>query len=376
MTKPRLELVIFSDLHAHNFRYGSKRIVHPDRNVQGLYNSRLLDCVAVLRQIETYCGQHQITNILFGGDLFHRRSSVSTDVFSRVYEEIATSFRTFTMIPGNHDYGDRAGHVHSLLSFDHLFNVTVMDSVGFTNLVSSSGDKAVGLVTVPYTDNPDKAREWLKQAGELADTKFTKKATKILLAHLGMQGARVGSDYVLVSPGDPGVDDVPYDKFTACFFGHFHQHQKIFRNGWYIGATHSHNWGDANTIRGFLHVKVFDDHVTFQQIESKAPRFLNVRKGHTMDIQPGDFVRYHMESGEGSLEVSEIEEQYGTGHVELIEYNDEPTEELKISDNNLDPRILAERWVDSQTKRNDEEFRKTLLELGKELLSEAEGEML
>ncbi len=370
MEKPLLELVLFSDMHAHNFRFGAKRVMHEDGS---MYNSRLIDCVTVLREIKAYCVKHNIEHVLFGGDLFHRRSILHTDVFNVIYEEIANmSNLKFVMIPGNHDYADRAGNVHSLVPFGRLPNVIVLEEYS----LSTVGDK-IAVAAVPFTDDPAEAKERLKVAGEMADR--NKEVTGnpcILLAHLGMQGAKVGSDYVLVSDSDIGVDDVPYDKFTACFFGHYHQHQQLFPNGYYIGATHHHNWGDANTERGFIHLKVFQDAIEFERIETSVPRFLNVREDtiDSIHFRPSDFVRYHTTSDAGSLSAGELGQKFGVEQVELIEHRKDELEELRLPDDTLEPQKLVEVWTSSKVEEGSN--RDELIELGKKLLAEAEEQIL
>jgi len=371
LSKPLIELVAFSDLHAHNYRYGSKRVPHP--NAGGLFNSRLLDCVSVLRDIEKYCVDHVIKHVLFGGDLFHRRSVLHTDVFNVIHREFARMNQLhFTMLPGNHDYSDRTGHIHSLEAFSQLPHVDVLDKHKRYLFDPEDHSTCMAILPVPYTDDREEAKKRLEHAGELAENQ---NVPTLLLAHLGMQGATVGSDYVLVSDSDIGVADVPYEKFTACLFGHYHQHQQLFRNGWYIGATHQHNWGDANTNRGFLHIRVFDDRIEFVQVPTSAPRFFNIQEvdPDAVEVHPRDFVRYHTRAG-GIRDVREVEQRYNNHHVEIIEHNETEQEDLRLPEGTLEPRALVESWVSS--KNTDKDSTEAKIALGKELLAEAEDEVL
>lgn len=360
------DILLFSDLHAHNFRYGKKLVPHIDKHVPGMFNSRLMDCICAVREMTDYAQEHDIKTVLFGGDMFHTRSVISTDVFTAIYREIermAYKVDHIVMIPGNHDYGDRSGHVHSLQPFASIQNVTVMDRVGVVET------PVADIVCVPYTDDPTIAKKSLSMAGSLAGISSR---PSILLAHLGMQGATVGSDYVLISKSDIEVDDVPYNDFTACFFGHYHLHQKLFRNGWFIGATTGQNWGDANTTRGFLHLRLAcKDGMFFDQIETSSPRFINlVEGGDPMDTRENDFVRYHYQ-GDKPLDFSGV-----AGNVEPIQHIEEDETALELPKDSLDPSSLVELWVEHQDSNKKLTQMKELVDLGKQLLAEAEGMLL
>jgi DNA repair exonuclease SbcCD nuclease subunit len=263
-------------------------------------------------------------------------------------------------IPGNHDYADRNGNIHALSIFN---NIVVSDEV---QLIFGSGGEAI--ITVPYTDDIALAKEYLKKAGELA----SKEEIVILLAHLGMQGAKVGSDYVLVHDSDISVDDVPYDNFTACLFGHFHQHQQLFKNGWYIGASHQHNWGDVNTKRGFLHCKIDDaGKFSFDFIETQS-----ARKFHRLstvelaskksEIRPFDHVAITDVPSMSMARRLEIQLGLETSIVlasEEIEETDDS--DMKLPSLNL--KDYVGKWVQYKLNKDNKE----LENLGMSILSEA-----
>lgn len=361
MSKVLKEFLVFSDLHAHNFRYGADRTTIPGR--KGLYNSRLADTVSVLREIRDYAEYYNIKTIVFCGDLFHRRTSVPTDVRHVIFD----TFREFEdhgihlyAIIGNHDMGDRRGYVHSLagLSSDYI---EVFDrDVGRTSFGN------LDFVFVPYTDDIEEARRRLKAAGDLVEDD-----PAILFAHLGMQGAKVGSDYVLVSDTDVSVKDVPHEKFAACFFGHFHEHQQLFKNGWYVGATHQHNWGDAYGSRGFLHVKAYNDGaVEFEQIGTMAPDFVITRDGNTSRGVPSmmkenDFVRNITKDPYQDKDA--LKERWGIKHLELVSENSENEQVFKLDISRFSPSNMLEDWVDF---KNPDVDRETVIAVGKDILKD------
>lgn len=356
MAKP-FEFVIFSDLHAHNFKYAADRKAIP--GLMGLYNSRLADTALVLDEIIDYCKVNGITTAVFCGDLFHRRTSVTTDVrcviIDRLHKFVDEDIQLH-MIPGNHDMGDRHGYIHNLVGVGELSeHIHVYSRVGFVDF-----DQAQ-FVFIPYRENLSDAKKDLASAGELAET--TDKPS-ILFGHQGIKGAVVGSDYVLINDSDITVPDIPGDKFAACFFGHFHQHQQLSANAWYVGATHQHNWGDVGGSRGFLHVKV-DENVTFSQIETQAPKFVVVREA---DKKPRkkDFVKLITDASFADRE--ELKKEWGLDHLEIVfETKDEETE-FSLDSTQLSPSAVLQEWVDK--KAPQELDKDLLLAMGREILKE------
>lgn len=363
------EFLIFSDLHAHNFPYAAKRV--PIEGFEGLFNSRLRDTANVLEDIEQYAIKHDIQQILFAGDLYHRRTSIATDVSNVVISrlrQICDSGIDLFMIPGNHDYGDKFGSVHHLYGLDyeseeHYSDIVVLDKPGpnFSWL-----KQATGLISVPYTPEIDKARLWLKTAGEIADNIRANGHSAILMAHLGMQGAKVGSDYVLISESDIKTDDVPYDKFDACFFGHFHEHQQLFKNGWFVGATHEHNWGDSGGKRGFLHVKIENGNVSIKRIETSAPKFIQMKEDEEIDVRPQDFVRYITKPGNAAAAQEQLE-KFNVEQFEVMEESADEVLDFALDVDKLDPESMLSAWVDATLP--DELEKEEVLKEGKRILS-------
>ena len=357
------QFLAFSDLHAHNFPYGAKNRVaipgHP-----GLYNSSLAHTASVLDEIKEYARANGVQHILFGGDMFHTRQAVKTDVRNVILERIH-SFgqykKVITMIPGNHDMADRDGNVHSLFGFGDKTH-SVLSPVTPTLIPLRPG--LADVITVPYTDDLEEAKRRLQLAGELADQSSSKH--KILLAHLGMQGAKVGSDYVLIKDNEPQVSDVPMKSFDICLFGHYHQHQQLFQNGWFIGATHQHNWGDANGSRGFLHVTVGEDGVSVKQIETSAPKFV-VASSETelAAARPEDHVRIKVDSVENGLS---LKDKFPDLHLEVVvATSDDENDDLVLD--KLDPASMLQSWV--ETKLPSHLDSATALALGKEFLDDS-----
>jgi len=353
------EFVIFSDHHAHNHKYGAVRRELVRGNQSTVHNSRLLDSVAVINEIAEYVKNNNIRTTIFAGDLFHTRGTVPTDVYNLTYEAVRGIPGEVIMIPGNHDFADRDGKVHSLEPFKDMMAVY---DVPWS--CSGYGDLSICFHFVPYSDIKGKIVK------DIAELPIVPGIPNVLIGHAGIQGAKVGSDYVLVNDSDMEITDIDLTRFTACFFGHFHKHQMLARNAWYVGATHQHNWGDAGCRRGFLHVTIRDGKTLIKQIESSAPKFVNISSLEEFDINSNNFVRLHMD-----VPTDAKLEQYTKklGYPQKIEVISPAEEGVADEDNVFDldintliPSHLVSYW-NTLHGRDD-----SLAKLGLEILAEAE----
>tara|TARA_R100001244_G_scaffold36778_2_gene33636 strand:- start:11478 stop:12566 length:1089 start_codon:yes stop_codon:yes gene_type:complete len=358
------EFLLFSDFHAHNFRYGASRQQHGG----AYYNSRMLDAYAVLDEIASYATVNCVKAIVFGGDLFHQKQLQHTEVYNLVHDKLTqmvTAGATLYMLPGNHDYADRSGLVHSLSTFKAL-GIHVLDD--FNGNPVALGDTP--LFYTPYSDDADV----LRRAFDRIEISAAKEKSPVLLSHLGIQGAKVGSDYVLISDRDVCVDDIPHEKFAGCFFGHFHEHQKVCKNGWYIGATHQHNWGDVGSKRGFLHVTIKGNKCEISRIETNAPKFLVLDAGSESwtgwqgEWDVASWTAQHflrVVNGQGIMLPSDVTE--ACGNVEIIETSPEASAEVSFSAEKLNPAGAIAAWTKTHA---DELDVNRLTALGLSLLQE------
>lgn len=366
-----MRFLVFSDFHAHNFVEGSTRESHD--TLPGLFNSRLLAACKVLDEIRDYAVENKINNVVFCGDLFHKRMNIDVDVLNLIDHHIslfANHHITMTMLVGNHDYADKFGNVHSLHCFKNHEHCLVLDRPSAFSLFDPTlpvdQDHLFGYA-IPYYDDIEQT----KAALDSIDSDYA-----LLLMHVGMQGARVGSDYVLVKDTDVQVTDVPKDRFQLCLFGHYHEHQRLFDNGWYVGATFQHNWGDANTIRGFLDVSLErGEDPVIRLIESKAaPRYWKFDekdyKTFLPKIRTQDIVRITGDEKKATKLLAKLACMDARVIPDAVDTTNPDAEELPLS--TLDPKNMVDYWVQESLGSLDEE----LVKLGKSLLAEAEGNKL
>lgn len=364
MAKPA-SFLLWSDFHAHNWKLCSKIVDDPK---YGPINDRLLDSIGVIRQLGHYATRHGIDTICFAGDLFHVPETTPTDVISIVFQELKelSKIAKLWMIPGNHDMALKSGLHHALVPLSEIAEVCTKPE-----LLNLGGHR---IHFVPYREDKE---EYLKQLSEVSyhisiynkvQESIKSGNCNILISHIGVQGAKVGSDYVLISDGDIEYAQLKPELYDAVFLGHFHEPQQLGPNAWYIGATHQHNWGDAGGVRGFLHVKIHGKNdITFDRIETHAPRFVTL-DDETTRYREGDFVRVLHKAGQPMpkikankaryFDIKTVRERKELGHISL------PSTMVQAE--------VLKAWVEGRGTAFENKDK--LLSLGLEILKEANDE--
>jgi len=234
-----MRLLLFSDIHAHNFQQYSEIL-------EIGINNRLLYSINILKEIAQACKTYQVDGVLFAGDLFHKRNLINVQVFNLIFEAIANIALQvdFTaLLVGNHDQSNKDGNIHSLFSFKSI--VTVLDEINWVTLESKN--ESIKILAVPYRDDhfllTEKILELIKDRDENYQS--------VLLGHFAVKDAKIGSDFVLKTNNTVSIADNIYKNLDQIFLGHYHFPQQLKENVRYLGATHHHSWGDANQIRGY-----------------------------------------------------------------------------------------------------------------------------
>jgi DNA repair exonuclease SbcCD nuclease subunit len=357
------EFLVFSDIHLHEFAEESEVVTYTHGNTSFEMNSRLYHGIQVLRQVKNYARSHGIEHIVFPGDLTHAKRHVTKTCLTVASMEIGDADDLhWHMIPGNHDYVDKEGMDHSLALLKHFEQVTVYDrSIPVEKCISRVGD--LDIAFIPYIENRE---QLVSSINKLASNDNP----TILVMHTGVQGAKVGADFVMAKDSDITVDELA-GKFKAVFMGHYHEHQKLADNIWIVGATHHHNWGDAGSERGFLHVRYENESVSIKRVPTdiSIPRFvvLDVLSTQCLEsCEGGDFIKAKVLGNEHSYDPRELE-QYK--HLTVSYVDEEEDEELSknvnVNEMSSDEECLL-AWLDS--KEIPEEDRAKYLEAGRALL--------
>jgi DNA repair exonuclease SbcCD nuclease subunit len=355
MSQSSRRILIWSDLHAHTFSAYSTILPN------GM-NSRLADAISCVQQVREYALENDIQIVLFGGDLFHERRHINVQSFNAVYDEIV-KFKEcgiqLIMLAGNHDQADKAGSIHSLHAFQDIACV-----LGSSRWVGIPGNIVV--LGIPYTEDKAEIASW-------ASAKDARHKNRIMLAHLGVQGAKVGADFVYTNPHDPSVDDLKCSEFDQIFLGHYHMHQKIADNACYISSPLQHNWGDQGQTRGFV---VYDtDQGTYEHVELKAPKFIQVKESRLKNFKylEGNFIRITSNRVWDEEEKQELRDSSKARSIEvevtLPEQGNEDTPRISLNPS-MAPIELIKTYVKSDLVDKYDLDETYLIQIASEVLKE------
>lgn len=331
-----MKVVITGDWHAHEFQeFATSELVYWD-DVQcrflsagresldssdvTLMNSRLLNLCNALCDMREYCCANGIDNVLMAGDMFHHRSQLNVRVLNAMYK-VLESFRTngitVIAIAGNHDDVDNSIFPESALRvFSDL--ITVVESprvVILGNTMNDIYNSNVRVCCVPYSSSRlDVMRAIQEQYQAALDTPMQAigEPYVILLCHLGITGARVGSAMYAMKD-EYTLDDLMPDKYNFVACGHYHQPQMVAKNVVYPGSPIQNNFGDerpvetdllgGNGYNGFMVLDTSNSTVDF--VPLNAPRFVTITGADALDSVPanalqGCFIRAQVKPEEAN----------------------------------------------------------------------------
>lgn len=270
-----MKIAVFSDLHVHAWAEHSRD--------DGGAPSRLRHCVSVLEKVRLHCAAGDISHVLFGGDLFHKRGVLYTQAYNLVVEELArwrdAGIRLYANV-GNHDAADRSGRVHALQALSSAGLLSTVGGDGWANRGLTprgklpSEDTEVVVTMVAYCPDAAELRSRTDAALETRAEAVEDGLFTIGLFHHGFRGARVGTslEYVVKEDADP---DEYAKEFDVMLSGHYHAHQEIGSQGnaWYVGSPMEFVRGETSP-KGFLVVDT--EAAEIERVDVDLPRFVKL----------------------------------------------------------------------------------------------------
>jgi len=247
-----VKILFFSDLHAHNYQDFSS------------YNegtsSRLDDAMGTVLLIADDAARHKVDYICFGGDVFHLKNFVDSQVLRYTFEmfkqlaEVAPVY----MCAGNHDYK----------SWDKDPVLVEMASglLGDIHMTERAELKeGWQLFTFNYRRKLDDLQQVLDNWNPVPKS--------IGLFHQDIIGSKYGGIEVM-----KGIDSAQLSKlFTVSFVGHYHTPQLYWHNVISIGSPLAHNFGDVGAHHGWWILDDANGTITTEFVEnSGAPGFIDL----------------------------------------------------------------------------------------------------
>jgi len=257
-----MKLLIFSDLHVNDWldcSYGEKND-----------NTRFLDSMNVLDQLFECKEKYKADFIIFGGDLFHKRSIIRTELVDMTMGKLLSNHDIWDRLlvnVGNHDislYGNTSifdlwKEFKGLSYSDQLKSIEEDDDINnLTWLLRSENGEELRVVFVPYIKNGS------EKLVEIAE-KIERLDVDVVFWHCGVEGFH----YFDISMP---AGRIPKNCWN--FFGHFHNFRKIKNKCYFIGSPLQLNWGDEGIDKYFI---LFDTKLwKIKKIPVKAPKFVTI----------------------------------------------------------------------------------------------------
>lgn len=256
-----MKVLIWSDIHLHNWPYGSKLV--------NSVNSRLLAQGRVMGRIAKYIRENPVGHIVFLGDLFHTHGKIDASVLKVAHEGITEIMDAtngtrvqMDMLVGNHDTDRKDLSVHALHWLNSIPGVNVIDDVWH--------DRELGFSYLSYTENEDVLK------------KFFRMSQPICFMHQGMVDVPMASSFVVNEIMN--YDMIP-DHVRHVFTGHYHPFRLVGEKATVVGSTMQHTWADMGDIRGWVVVDT-DIPGSICHINSHAPEFRTVDMNSCSTITP------------------------------------------------------------------------------------------
>ena len=377
-----MKFVFYTDVHAHQFNDFSRNIqckwdgelleyVESD-NGDIIINSRLFNILKALTDVRDFCVANNIKLVLNGGDTFHRRSILDVTTFNCVYR-VLESYQSFgirqIILSGNHD------------------NVTNSDnSPSSVETFKTFADIITEPTIVPYFDRDAEEDEedyehlrfcclpWMKDRKtslEFIDGCLNaKRVTNILVGHLGLSGAALGSSYVMSD--DYSLKDLKVDKWKYVLLGHYHHPQVLNENTIYGGSLLANNFGDVGP-HGFW---VIDTQKQWDltMYELPYPQFLTLTpetvKNYTKQELEFNYVRVQTPAKDVD-KVSKDLEDVGEVRLEIEkDYEHEKRSDISVT---MSQEQILRTYVGERC--DSEELAKKIIDKGIEIMGKVNGVM-
>lgn len=281
-------ILFFSDLHLHPFGSDWRRVD---------------DSLAVLDWIYREAVERQIKKVWFLGDFYHVRGYLYPSVVSRAYNELL-KFKDagieVALLVGNHDMPYRHTTKHnSVTSLGSVCTIVEQPVVYEGN--------GWNFYWLPYVEGTDKAKWAVDQIRAEVDP--NKKSC--LLAHLDLYGAKFHTN--IMSTHGLVAEELT-KQFDLVLTGHYHTHQKILDNIWYIGSPYQQSYGEIDEDKGFM---IFDDGKLEYVKNTFSPRYMHITSEQINEGITNNYVTITINDSSNVVQIRELASQFNPRAVSV-----------------------------------------------------------
>lgn len=338
------------------------------------YANRLNDILWALNRVLDYNSKHNIDITIIAGDLLHDRDSINVKdlcALSDFFEKANSNGQRLICFPGNHDmYLRNSWDINSIKPFRAYFDY--IDSV---DNITVGGRK---IWIIPFVHYEDQYMKELKSINDNASE------DDILITHIGVNNAVMNSCFLLKSWSTVNFGGT---KFKKIFAGHFHNHQKIGDNFWYIGSPIPFKFDEGNVDHGFIDLNLDDCSHKFISIWDGAlessdvpPQFITIDDDSVSDLDQdnlkGNVVRVALSRDYTNDELEDIKNRIVECGAKKVRWMVLKSKEDQLGFELADEDVasidaLFDKYIEQDKNANDLS-RKLLVRLNKEIMSEGD----
>ena len=290
------EVLLYSDIH-----------VHPHKRSQ----KRLEDCLAALEWVFKTAEDRGISNIIFGGDLFHDRQKIEVYTYQKVFEVFAKwmmkgKFQHYLLL-GNHDlwYNEKTT-VSSVTPLSALPGIKIISQPQRLEIAGCNWD------FIPFTHNPIES---------LQEFKSLHSKTEYAIGHIAIDGAILHgtqqADVAIEHDGDMvRVSPSIFGDYKHVFLGHYHAEQRVNAKVEYIGSPLELSFGEAYQEK---HIIIFNG------ITGIKEYILNNFSPKHLVIKADEINKHNLEGNYVQIRVDDI------GATDLIKMKKEMSESASLA---------------------------------------------
>lgn len=340
-----MKFIFFTDSHFHLFTNYAK----PDEDY---VNDRFKEQIEALQKVFDIAREEK-AKVIFAGDLFHKRNSVDTRVYNKVFETFANNqdIKVY-MVRGNHDAVSNSLYTDSSIDiFETLPNVEVTKTLRSEPLSSK-----VQLTMCAYGDETEEIKEFIKES-------YQEGKVNILVGHLGVEGSLTGKGSHRLE-GAFGYQDLLPDKYDFILLGHFHRRQYFQNpNHLYGGSLLQQSFSDEQEANG-VHL-IDTDKLTTEFIPLDTRKFITIQGNNVPNniddlVEEGNFIRF-IGTPEQAKQINLNKEQEDNIEVQVKkEYTVEKRIDSDVSD---DPLTIASTYAKQYSPESENEILECLKEV-------------
>lgn len=212
--------VVFSDLHCSP--------------------ATLDSAVQVLQHVHE-AAVNRSAGILFLGDFFHHRNTLSVDMLNVVLKELAKFRQPAIVIPGNHDQTRLSGENHALMLLQHAYRVQGKHTSVPGVLVLSYPTTFMKALFIPHLKEQFSMKSILQR--------YNSTHHSVIFCHVDVSGAAMNDG--VVSRG--GISPAFFPASVPVYSGHYHKPHTV-RNSkiHYVGSPYQVSLSEAQQEKALL----------------------------------------------------------------------------------------------------------------------------